>query len=56
MITSVVVDVSAGMAAQVMEEYDGYAEDIPANTRIKKIDVSHRGKLHSPPMCNDDSD
>ena len=44
--TSVVVDVSAGMAAQVMEEYRGDAKDIPANTRIVEIDVSHRGMLH----------
>ena len=44
---SVVVDVSAGMAAQVMEEYRGDAKDIPANTRIVKIYVSD-GMLHKP--------
>ena len=45
-----VVDVCAGMAAQVMKEYRGDAKDIPANTRIVKIYVGHRGMLHSP-MC-----
>ena len=44
--TSVVVDVRAGMAAQVMAEYYGYAKDIPANTRIVEIGVSGRGMLH----------
>ena len=47
---SVVVDGCAGMAAQVMEEYRGYAKDIPANTRIVKIFVDHQGMLHSP-LC-----
>ena len=40
-----VVDVCAGMATQVMKEYSGYAKDIPANTRIVKIDVSWIGML-----------
>ena len=41
-----VVDVCAGMAAQEMEEYNGFVEDIPANTRIVKINVGGRGTLH----------
>ena len=41
-----VVDVCAGMAAQEMEEYKGHAKNIPANTRIVKIDVSWIGMLH----------
>ena len=44
--TSVVVDVCAGMAAQMMEKYDGDAKDIPANTRIVEIDVGCHGMLH----------
>ena len=49
--TGVVVDVRAGMAAQVMEKYSGFAKDIPANTRIVEINVSGdyfnpRGMLH----------
>ena len=44
--TSVDVDVCAGMEAQEMEEYNGFAKDIPANTRIVKIGVSWIGKLH----------
>ena len=43
-----VVDVCAGMAAQVMEKYRGDAKDIPANTRIVKIDVSWESTLHKP--------
>ena len=41
-----VVDVCAGMAAQVMEKYQGHAKDIPANTRIVEIDVGCHGMLH----------
>ena len=46
-----VVDVCAGMAAQVREEYKGHAKNIPANTRIVKINIGgnyedHRGMLH----------
>ena len=41
-----VVDVCAGMAAQEMEEFSGYVKDIPANTRIVKIDVLYNGMLH----------
>ena len=43
-----VVDVCAGMAAQEMEEYVGDAEDIPANTRIVKINIGGQGMLHKP--------
>ena len=45
---SVVVDVCAGMAAQVIEKYEGHAKDIPANTRIVEINVGYDGTLHSP--------
>ena len=50
-----VVDVCAGMAAQVMEKYVGHAKDIPANTRIVTIIVSD-GMLHKPCVSCDDSD
>ena len=42
-----VVDVCAGMAAQV-KEYVGHAKEIPANTRIVKINVVG-GMLHKSP-------
>ena len=41
-----VVDVCAGMAAQVMEKYWGHVKDIPANTRIVEINVGFQGTLH----------